>query len=266
MHHARSTGNLARPTLPEFPQRELSTLKTMARHLASLREDAEVVAAAQRLEKAAALFEELRKVLRLSSQPHERLLRGRSPTEAPEVAQKMKERLEQWRDRLRQRNARERDTDKRADQETVLGYLHKYEKELVGHVIKLQGRKQPFVVSRTNNLAEHRFGSTKRGVRRKIGVNKLTRYVQAMRAEELLVANLSDPEYVDLVCDGSLANLPAVIAKYWDLAKAIRAERLQSKTDHPIPTSKKQLRNPQLLDNLKQTVMNIVQMIRAVGR
>ena len=61
MHHARSTGNLARPTLPEFPQRELSTLKTMARHLASLREDAEVVAAAQRLEKAAALFEELRK-------------------------------------------------------------------------------------------------------------------------------------------------------------------------------------------------------------
>lgn len=247
--------------LPEFPQRELSTLKTMARHLASLREDAEVVAAAQRLEKAAAMFEELRKVLRLSSQPHERLLRGRSPTESPEVAQKMKERLEQWRDRLRQRNTRERDADKRADQETVLGYLHKYEKELVGHVIKLQGREQPFVVSRTNNLAEHRFGSTKRGVRRKIGVNKLTRYVQAMRSEELLVANLSDPEYVDLVCDGSLANLPAVIAKYWDLAQAIRAERLQSKTDHPMPTSKKQLRNPQLLDSLKQTVMNIVQTV-----
>lgn len=118
-----------------------------------------------------------------------------------------------------------------------------------------------FVVSRTNNPAEHRFGSTKRGVRRKMGVNKLTRYVQAMRAEELLVANLSDPDYVDLVCDGSLANLPAVIAKYWDSAQAIRAERLQSKTDHPLPTSKKQLRDPQLLDNLKQTVINIVQII-----
>ena len=247
--------------LPEFPQRELSTLKTMARHLSSLREDPEVVAAAQRLEKAAALFEELRKVLRLSSRPQRGLLRGRSPAEPPEVAQKMKERLEPWRDRLRQRNLREHDADKRADQQTVLGYLEKYEKQLVGHVIHLEGREQPFVVSRTNNPAEHRFGSTKRGVRRKIGVNKLTRYVQAMRAEELLVANLSDPDYVDLVCDGSLANLPTVIAKYWDSAQAIRAERLQSKTDHPMPTSKKQLRNPQLLDNLKQTVINIVQII-----
>ena len=70
----------------------------------------------------------------------------------------------------------------------------KYEKELVGHVVQLDGREHPFVVSRTNNLAEHHFGSTKRGVRRRIGVNKLTRYVQAMRAEQLLVANLSVPE------------------------------------------------------------------------
>ncbi len=249
--------------LPEFPQRELSILKTMARHLAVLREDSEVVAAAQRLEKAAAMFDQLRKVLRFSSRPHERLLGGRSPAETPEVAQKMEASLEQWRDRLHQRNLGERDADKRADQETVLGYLQKYEKELVGHVIQLEGRKQPFVVSRTNNLAEHRFGSTKRGVRRKIGVNKLTRYVQAMRAEELLVANLSDPQYLDLVCDGSLANLPAVIAEYWDLAQAIRAERLQSKTDHPMPTSKRQLRNPQLLDSLQQTLMNIVETISA---
>ena len=156
----------------------------------------EVVAAAQRLEKAAAMFEELREVLRFSSRPHERLLRGRSPAETPEVAQKMEARLEQWRDRLRQWNLRERDADKRADQETVLGYLQKY-------------------------------------------------------------------EYVDLVCDLSLANLPAVIAKYWGLAQAIRAERLQSKTDHPMPTSKKQLRNSQLLDSLQQTLMNIVETISA---
>jgi len=69
----------------------------------------------------------------------------------------------------------------------------------IGHVIHLEGREQPFVVSRTNNLAEHRFGTTKRGVRRKIGVNKLTGYVQAMRAEELWQAYLAlggtlDPE------------------------------------------------------------------------
>lgn len=245
--------------LPDFPKRELSTLKTMGRHLRLLRENKEVVAVAQRLEKAAALFDELRKVLRLSSRPQKGLLRGRSAVDTPQAAQAMQERLEQWHDHLRERKDRERDEDKRADQEIVLGYLDKYKNDLVGHVIHIEGREQPFVVSRTNNPAEHRFGSTKRGARRKIGTKKLTRYVQAMRAEELLVANLSDPDYVDLVCDGSLTNLPAMIAKYWDSAKSIRTERGQSKTDHPMPTSKKQLRDPKLLEHVKQTVVKIVQ-------
>ncbi len=41
----------------DFPGQRLSTLETMARHLACLRDDAEI-AAAERLEKAAALFQE----------------------------------------------------------------------------------------------------------------------------------------------------------------------------------------------------------------
>jgi len=43
------------------------------------------------------------------------------------------------RDRLHQRNLRERDPDKCVDQQTVLGYLEKYQKEPVGHVIHLEG-------------------------------------------------------------------------------------------------------------------------------
>ena len=96
-----------------FPEREFPTLQTIARHLASLREDPQVVAAAQRLEKAAALFEELRQILRLSSQPHERLLRGDDPSEARAVVESLPKRLKQWTDRLRQRNGRERDADQR---------------------------------------------------------------------------------------------------------------------------------------------------------
>lgn len=244
-----------------FPQRELSTLQTMARHLASLREDSQVVAAAQRLEKAGALFEELRQILRLSSQPHERLLRGRGPCEGREVVETLPQRLKQWRDRLRQRNGRERDQDKRADQQTVLGYLEKYQKQLVGHVIPLPGREKPLVVARTNNLAEHCFGSIKQGARRKVGAKKLTRYLQAMRAEELFVANLADPEYVEIVCPGGLANLPATIAKHWPLAQTIRAERQEPTTDHPMPTKKNQIRHPRLLERIKQTVSKIVETI-----
>ena len=211
------------------------------------------------LEKAAALFEELRKVLRLSSRPGQRLLRQRGPSEGPKVAEQMQKRLDDWRDRLRQRHDREPDEQKRADQSTVLKYLEKYEQQLVGHVIELEGDRKPLVVQRTNNPAEHRFGSMKQGVRRKVGVKKLTRQIQAMRPQAFLVWNLSNREYVNLVLDGSLANLPSSIAKHWDLAQAIRKERLQPTTDHPMPTTKQQLRHPQLLENVKQAIAKIVE-------
>jgi hypothetical protein len=246
---------------PEFPQRELSTLRTMARHLAPLREDAVVVAAAARLEKAAALFGQLRKVLRFTSQPHERLLRGRCPSESRGAIKAMPKRLTTWRDRLQKRHDNEGDADKRADQATVLKYLQKYEKQLVGHVINLKGTTEPFVVGRTNNPMEHRFGTTKQAIRRKVGTKKLARQVQAMRPEALLVYNLSDADYVNLVLDGSLANLTLEFAKHWDSARAIRKKRMAPTTDHPMPTTKKQLRNPHLLDNVKQTITKIVEII-----
>ena len=245
--------------LPEFPERELSTLNTIAGHLRSLRDDVEVVAAAARLEKAAAMFEELRQVLRLSSHPGQGLLRGRAPPEGPKVAEKMQKRLDDWRDRLRKRHDRERDEQKRADQSTVLQYLEKYEKQLVGHVIELEGDRKPLVVRRTNNPVEHRFGSTKQGIRRKVGVKKLTRQIQAMRPEAFLVWNLANREYLNLVLDGSLTNLPSAIAKHWDVAQAIRNERMQRTTEHPMPTTKQQLRRPQLLDNVKQIIAKIVE-------
>lgn len=240
----------------DFPQRDFATLQTMARHLATLREDPQVVAAAQRVEKASALFEELRQVLRLSSQPHEHWLRGQGPGEDRAMLEALPERLQQWCDRLRERHSRERDEDKRADQKTVLGYLDKYQPLLVGHVIPLPGR-EPLLVARTNNLAEQRFGATKQGARRKVGAKKLTRYLQAMRAEELLVANLADPVYVDIVCPGGLANLPVLFAKHWHLAQVVRQEHQEPSTDHPLPTTKKQIRHPRFLETIKQTIATI---------
>ena len=244
---------------PRFPQREPSMLKTIAGHLQTIRDDADVVAAASRLEKAAAMFEELRRVLRLSSPPGQRLLRQRGPSEGAKAAKKMQKRLYDWRDRLRKRHDREPDEQKRADQSTVLKYLDKYERQLVGHVIELKGDREPLVVRRTNNPAEHRFGSMKQRIRRKVGLKKLTRQIQAMRPEAFLVWNLANREYLSLVLGGSLTNLPSAIARHWDLAQAIRKERIRRTTDHPMPTTKRQIRHTQLLDNIKQTVAKIVE-------
>lgn len=245
----------------EFPQRELSAFNTIARHLAPLREDAEVVAVAARLEKAAALFQELRTLLRLTSHPRQQLLRGRCLSQNGEVTKKMQKRLQAWRDRLQKRHDRERDDDRRTDEAIVLNYLQKYEKQLVGHVIETEGRPKPFVVLRTNNPPEHLFKSTKQGVRRKVGAKKLTRQVQAMRPEAFLVPNLADPEYVNLVLGGDLANLPAEMAKHWQSAQAIRKQRMAPTTDHPIPITKKQIRQPQLLENIKQAVTKIIEIV-----
>lgn len=244
---------------PNFPSKQWPTLKTMARHLAILREDQELQDSAERLEKAAALFEELRQVLRLSSQPGDRLLRGHPAQDADnqKTVEQLQKALETWWDRLRQRRQRERDKDRRADQEIVLRYLEKYGPQLVGHVIEREGR-EPFIVNRTNNVVEHQFGASKRGLRRKVGVKKLTRQVQAMRPEALLVSNLTDPKYVSLVYGGNLANLPSTIAKHWHVAEEIRQRRLTPTIAHPMPTTKKQLRNPKLLDTLKHTTQKLI--------
>jgi hypothetical protein len=143
----------------------------MLRHLSALEEDTEAVAAAERLEQAAALFEELREVLRLNSSP-EHLLRGRGPTETRAEIEAVPERLKQWQEVLQARIACETDAERRRDQKVVLDYLETYRQQLVGHVIPLEGHAEPLVVSRTNNLLEQRFGSTKQDLRRKVGTKK----------------------------------------------------------------------------------------------
>jgi len=243
----------------QFPQRELSTLKTIAGHLAPLREDAEVVAVARRLEKSSCLFEELRRLLRLSRDGRAGLLRGRGGPEDAAVTEQMPSRLEGWRERLQARHDREADTDKRADQATVLKYLKKYAHQLVGHVIELPGQSQPFVAQRTNNPAEHRFKALKQGMRRQVGVKKLSRQVQALRGEALLVANLRDADYVQLVLNGSLSNLAWELSQHWELSQSLRKQRLSGRTEAPIAITKQELRDPHILATLLETVTHIVE-------
>jgi hypothetical protein len=244
----------------KLPERQLSTLHTIARHLAKLREDPEIVAAAARprLEKASRLFEELRGVLRLNHPADGAALRGRLSREDRRTIETVDRSPKSWHQRLQARQASESDEELRHDQQVVLEYLQKYEHELTGHTLPGFGRT-PFVAPRTNNVPEHLFGRTKRGVRRKVGTKKLTRYMQSMRAEELLVANLSDRTYVEIICAGDLTWLGDEIARHWGAARQIQSERQQPRTDHPMPTRKRQLRQPQLLDQVEKLIIQISQ-------
>ncbi len=245
-------------TAARFPQTTLSTLATITRHLAPLHQDAELVAAAERLEKAGALFVELRGVLRLASEPHAPLLRRPVPADRPAAGEGGDESLRTWQNRLHERLASEADADKADDLRTVLGYLEKYHDKLIGHVVPRPGRADPFVVERTNNVSERRFGTAKQGLRRKVGTRKLARLIQAMRPEELLVANLDDPHYLEILCAGNLDSLPALFAQNWKAGQAIRAERRKKISNHPIPIRKKILRDGEALPRLKRAVDTVV--------
>jgi len=243
----------------DSPNQVFSTLETILRHLTTVVEDGELAATAERLEKAASLFNELREVLRLSSNDGRSLLHQCSVTDGPIQAHQREKHLLKWIDQLRQRQAAESNADRAADTATVLDYLQKYYSKLVGHVIVLNDPANPFVVQRTNNLSEYRFGSAKQGLRRKLGTKNLARYVQAMRPEELLVANLNDPDYLQIVCGGSLENLAISFAENWQAGQKIRIQRKSKVTSHPIPTGKKRLREDGFLSRLKGAVIFLIQ-------
>jgi hypothetical protein len=249
----------------DSPSQAFPTLETIRRHLASVVEDKELVTVAERLEKAASLFNELRDVLRLSSDGHHPLLHQRPVPDGPVQARQREEQLQEWMHHLNQRQALEIDADRATDLAIVLDYLKKYHRKLVGHVIFLNGSPQPFVVQRTNNPSEHRFGKKKQALRRKLGTKNLSRYVQAMRPEEFLADNLCDPDYLKIVCNGSVENLASSFAQNWQRGQEIRSSRRTQTTNRPIPAKIQTLRQDGFLSKLRRAIAAVVQQLTSKG-
>ena len=83
---------------------------------------------------------------------------------------------------------------------------------LFGHPYLVDDGKIIAVVERTNNVAEHFFGTEKQKLRRRLGRANLGRDLEDQPAQAALVSNLTHPDYVKIVC-GSLDNLPVVFAE-----------------------------------------------------
>jgi hypothetical protein len=98
-------------------------------------------------------------------------------------------------------------------------------------------------------------------LRRKLGTKNLARYVQAMRPEEFLVDNLRDPDYLQIVCGGSLENLASSFAQNWQAGQRIRSLRRAKTSNHPIPVKRKSLREDCFLSKLKRAVAAVIQQI-----
>jgi hypothetical protein len=252
------------PTMDSHNQ-AFPTLQAIQDQLTAVLHDTELVTAVEQLDKAASLFTELRAALRLTGDRCRPLLHQRSVAGGPVLARHCEEYLDTWTNQLKQRRASEKDPDQATNFRVVLDYFERYSGKLTGHVIALPNQAQPFVVQRTNNLSEHRFGRTKQGLRRKLGVRNLSRYLQAMRPEEFLVDNLRCPDYLQIVCGGSLDNLPSEFARNQQAAQSVRFQRKEKTSNHPIPVKRKNLRDKNFLSRIMHAIGQMASPKRAAA-
>lgn len=94
----------------------------------------------------------------------------------------------------------------------ILKYLDRYSSHLFGHPLLIDNGNILAVVERTNNVAEHFFGTDKQKLRRRLGRANLGRDLEDQPAQAVLISNLNHPDYVKITC-GSLDNLPTAFAE-----------------------------------------------------
>ncbi len=169
-------------------------------------QDAQIRTAATRYERAFAMFTRLREALRMSAGKNATL---REPYVLPaNQEEELKAGLARFRAELRQESGPPGDTDG-APARIVLKHLDKYAECLLPKTPAAHGQ----VLERTTSKLERNWGSQKRGRRRTHGRGKLTRDFQALPEEYVLVPNLENPVYVELVLGGSLDTLPSRLAE-----------------------------------------------------
>jgi hypothetical protein len=209
----------------------------------------------------ARLLDELRDVLRLDLKPEGRtgpLPRVLSPEMAAMELRDIEVDLAAFTKSLRERRPKRGPAqDQRAAIDLVLAHLDRYGASLFGHLIDLPtslggGIR---VVERTNVILESFFHVIKRGERRRSGRKNLGQDLEHLPPEAALALNLRHQDYLDIVCGGSLAGLPAAFAKldagHRDKALPARygQERVIDTVSSSMPTGDRNLVRTEAMNN-----------------
>jgi len=226
--------------------------------LACTRQDRLLVAAAQRLEKAAESFDELRRTLRLEPPPGRcSLLRQHpQPPESLEEAGEAHLRLKDYRERLDHVLQNDADPERAHDVKVIADQLDKYWDRLPPRVLTPPAKQTPLLVKRTNNPPEHRFAARKCHWRRQTGNGKLAKRLEAAHPAEFLVDNLTNDTYLEILYNGSLDNMAARFAQYWpDTDQTHRDRNCQhpnhsAQTDTRLHVRKSVLRSTNFFDTM----------------
>lgn len=181
------------------------TLFNLFDQLQRYRMDPQIMAAAAHCETAFREFDRLRTILQLCAD-------GTSPMHhgydlPANQRQQVREALDVLCDEHRQRIKYCSDEVERSICETILSHVEKYLPQLLPPI------EQEHDNVRTTNQLEGHWGEAKRACRQTQGRRKLTRTFDALPAELMLIPNLRNSQYVDIVLGGSLDHLAAKFAE-----------------------------------------------------
>lgn len=180
------------------------------------------------LSRRAALFERLRRALRLSPDMQFKPGTVLSSQQAAARLQDIRVAVQRFqKDLRRSRPQRGPAEDIRQAIDVVLDHLERHDDSLWGHAIHLPGGGIR-LVDRTNNVLEGFFRNLKHGERRRSGRKVLTYDFECLPAAAALVANLARPDYVEILC-GSLDRLPQAFMEIDADQRAMSALELKSK-------------------------------------
>lgn len=155
----------------------------------------------------ARLFDELRETLRMTPKPIS-ADQAQQVVELHDVEVALKELEESLRKRRPERGPAQ---DLRDAIDIILEHIERHGPNLWGHALTLPDGSTR-LVARTNVLLERLFGHSKRRERRRSGRKNLAQDLEQMPAEAFLALNLEKQDYLDIVCDGKIENLPAAFA------------------------------------------------------
>jgi hypothetical protein len=220
--------------------------------LQAYRQDPEIAAAADLYERCCSLLTRLREALRLSAEHMDQL---RQPQELlPDEQRQMQQALEQLRQELQQQTEDGNDPDRPLAQ-IVLVHLDRY----WGHILPDQPPAAGERWQRTTNQLEGDWGGLKHGRRRTHGRAKLTRDFQSLPEEYLLIPNLENETYLQVVLGGSLESLPAKLAEASREAGSFDAwrRRLRPRLLGELP--RRLLRDDDFVDHLLDACLHYCQ-------
>jgi hypothetical protein len=187
--------------VPPDDRQVVGAIKRLHRILFSVSSEVPFLQVVRRLRRRAALFDELRDKLRLASILPE--------NETEDDLNAMQKDFEKWITSIKKRRPKRGPSEDMRDAiDTILKHVDTHGKNLWGHIILLPDYAGGGIrlIARTNELLENFFKKVKHSERRRSGRKNLTKDLEYLPASALLTYNLTDADYVSIVC-GSLDKL-----------------------------------------------------------